>query len=59
VPLDAETHGGEDVAVYASGPGALGAMGSIEQNQLFHVMLNATSWEADATARITALGKQP
>ncbi|MFT4767459.1 MAG: alkaline phosphatase [Glaciecola sp.] len=58
VPLSAETHGGEDVAVYANGPGAEGAMGAIEQNQLFHVMLQATSWEADAAARIKELSDQ-
>lgn len=56
VPLNSETHGGEDVAVYAKGPGAGGAMGAIEQNQLFHVMLQATSWEAEAAARIEGLG---
>ena len=52
VPLGAETHGGEDVAVYASGPGAGGAAGVQEQNLLFHVMLQATTWEADAAARL-------
>ncbi|EAQ96527.1 alkaline phosphatase [Congregibacter litoralis] len=55
VPLNAETHGGEDVAVYAKGPGAEGAMGAIEQNQLFHVMLQATTWEAEAAERIESL----
>lgn len=55
VPLNSETHGGEDVAVYATGPGALGAMGTMEQSQLFHVMLNATGWEAEAAARIARL----
>ncbi|WOJ97636.1 alkaline phosphatase [Congregibacter brevis] len=55
VPLSAETHGGEDVAVYATGPGAAGAMGSVEQNQLFHVMLQATTWEAEAAARVEEL----
>ncbi|MEQ8515446.1 MAG: alkaline phosphatase, partial [Chromatocurvus sp.] len=38
VPLSAETHGGEDVAVYASGPGAHLVSGSLEQNVLFHIM---------------------
>ncbi|WOJ92260.1 alkaline phosphatase [Congregibacter variabilis] len=59
VPLNAETHGGEDVAVYAQGPGAGTAMGAIEQNQLFHVMLQATSWEAEAAARVEGLGEEP
>jgi alkaline phosphatase len=38
IPLAAETHGGEDVAVFASGPGAQLVSGSIEQNEIFHIM---------------------
>ena len=38
VPLESETHGGEDVAIYASGPGAVLVSGSHEQNVIFHVM---------------------
>jgi alkaline phosphatase len=38
VPLDSETHGGEDVAAYADGPGAQGVGGVMEQNRLFDVM---------------------
>jgi len=38
VPLSSETHGGEDVAVYASGPGAYLVSGTLEQNVLFHIM---------------------
>jgi alkaline phosphatase len=38
VPLASETHGGEDVAVFASGPGAALFQGVIEQNEIFHVM---------------------
>ncbi|MEL7044037.1 MAG: alkaline phosphatase [Pseudomonadota bacterium] len=52
VPLGSETHGGEDVAVYAAGPGASAAMGVQEQNRLFHVMLQATDWEQAAARRI-------
>jgi alkaline phosphatase len=55
VPTNSETHGGEDVAVYARGPGAAAAAGVQEQNLLFHVMLRATSWEADAAARVAGL----
>jgi alkaline phosphatase len=55
VPTDSETHGGEDVAVYARGPGAAAAAGVNEQNLLFHVMLNSTTWEAEAAARIAGL----
>lgn len=52
VPLGAETHGGEDVAVYATGPGARAVSGVQEQNLLFHVMLQATGWDAAAAARL-------
>ncbi len=37
-PLHSETHGGEDVAIYASGPGAHLVSGTMEQNQIFHIM---------------------
>ena len=38
VPLRGETHGGEDVAVFARGPGSAAVHGSMEQNALFHVI---------------------
>lgn len=38
VPLNAETHGGEDVAIFARGPGAQLVSGSNEENVIFHVM---------------------
>lgn len=41
VPLSAETHGGEDVAVYAIGPGAAAVSGVNEQHVLFHVITRA------------------
>jgi alkaline phosphatase len=41
VPLGAETHGGEDVAIYAKGPGAHLFHGVQEQNVIFHVMVEA------------------
>lgn len=41
VPLYSETHGGEDVAAFASGPGANLISGVMEQNELFHVMARA------------------
>jgi alkaline phosphatase len=37
-PLGSETHGGEDVAIFASGPGANLFSGTVEQNEIFHVM---------------------
>ena len=38
VPYEYETHGGEDVAIYAKGPGAVLLSGTNEQNVIFHVM---------------------
>lgn len=56
IPLSAETHGGEDVAVYARGPGARAIAGVNEQNVLFHAMLQSTAWEALAIEKL-ATGK--
>ena len=41
VPTGAETHGGQDVSVYASGPKAHLISGVFEQNYFFHVMFEA------------------
>ena len=41
-PLNSETHGGDDVGVWASGPGSDAVRGSIEQNAIFHLLLQAT-----------------
>lgn len=41
VPLSSETHSGEDVSVYASGPGAHLVNGTYEQSQIFHIMEHA------------------
>ena len=38
VPMAIETHGGEDVAAYAQGPGAAGVAGVMEQNRLYDVL---------------------
>jgi len=38
VPLSSETHAGEDVGIYAKGPGAQLLSGVNEQNMIFHVM---------------------
>ncbi len=38
VSLGSETHGGEDVAIFASGPGAELVRGVMDQNEIFHVM---------------------
>lgn len=41
VPKKYGAHGGEDVAVYARGPGATGIHGVMEENQIFHVIVKA------------------
>jgi alkaline phosphatase len=41
VPLESETHSGEDVPIYASGPGAHLISGSNEQTLIFHAMNHA------------------
>lgn len=43
VPMNSETHSGEDVAIYAKGPFAHLFDGTIEQNYIFHVMNHAVS----------------
>lgn len=42
VALGGETHGGDDVGVWARGPGAGAVRGSVEQNTLFHFFVQAT-----------------
>ncbi|MCG2633401.1 MAG: alkaline phosphatase [Gammaproteobacteria bacterium] len=42
VPLGSETHGGEDVAIYATGPGSSLVNGVMEQNAIYHVMKRAS-----------------
>lgn len=39
VPLKDETHGGEDVAIFATGPGAAAFHGELEQNAIFHIIV--------------------
>lgn len=41
IPLSAETHGGEDVAIYATGVNAHLIRGSMEENWIFYVMADA------------------
>lgn len=44
VPLGAETHGGEDVALFAAGPGAGEVRGVIEQNLIYDIIRKALGW---------------
>ena len=41
VPRSSETHAGEDVALYAKGPGSQFVSGTMEQNLIFHIMKKA------------------
>lgn len=41
IPLSAETHGGEDVAIFATGVNAHLIRGSMEENWIFYVMADA------------------
>lgn len=41
IPYSAETHGGEDVAIYATGVNAHLIRGSMEENWIFYVMADA------------------
>lgn len=46
-PLHRETHAGEDVPVYAGGPGAARIRGVVEQNYLYDAMIHALGWERE------------
>jgi alkaline phosphatase len=41
IPLGSETHAGEEVAIYASGPKAYLVRGTMEQHFIYHVMKDA------------------
>jgi len=45
VNLSSETHAGEDVALFATGPGAENVRGVMEQNKIYNVMADAMGWE--------------
>lgn len=41
LPLRSESHGGDDVGIWAQGPGASAVRGSVEQNVIFHYLTQA------------------
>lgn len=45
VPLKGETHGGEDVAIFATGVNAYLIRGSMEENWIFYVMADALGFK--------------
>lgn len=48
VPVGSETHGGEDVALFATGPGADAVRGVIEQNVIYAIIRRALGWAGEA-----------
>lgn len=38
IPLSSETHAGEDVAIFATGPGSALVSGLLEQNAIYHIV---------------------
>jgi alkaline phosphatase len=52
VPLSAETHSGEDVAIYSKGPGAHWVTGTNEQNIIFHIMNRAGELQKKAQQQV-------
>ena len=52
VPLSSETHSGEDVGIYAMGPGAPLITGTNEQQIIFHIMDYAAGMTAAADAKL-------
>lgn len=52
IPTSSETHAGEDVGVYAIGPGAALVTGTNEQNLIFHVMAQAADLVSLADAKL-------
>lgn len=50
VPMSAESHAGEEVSIYATGPYAYVLRGTVEQNVIYHVMATAfgfgTRWQS-------------
>ena len=42
VPMWDETHGGDDVGIWATGPGSHAVRGTMEQHALYHIIVQAT-----------------
>ena len=45
VQMGSETHAGEDVALFATGPGSENVRGVMEQDEIYNVMADAMGWE--------------
>ena len=55
VPFSNESHGGDDVGIWARGPGSDAVRGSVEQNAIFHFMLQAMPALRDEAVRRPAI----
>ena len=42
VPMRSESHGGDDVGIWARGPGSEAVRGTVEQNVIYHLIVQAT-----------------
>lgn len=51
VAMGSETHSGEDVPLYASGPWAHLFGGTLEQHTIYHVMVHALGWNREDEAQ--------
>ena len=51
VPARNDTHAGEDVPIYATGPGAALFHGVQEQSYVFHAVVSALGWSEQRQAR--------
>ncbi len=56
VPIAYETHSGEDVPIYANGPGAELFHGVQEQSFVYHAMVEALGWNDPAVGRADESG---
>ncbi|CUS41835.1 Alkaline phosphatase [hydrothermal vent metagenome] len=52
IPLESETHSGEDVGIFSTGPGAHLVSGVHEQNVIFHIMNYAANLTGKATSTL-------
>lgn len=56
VPMNSETHAGEDVAIYAIGPMSHLVRGVMEQNEIYHVMSAAAEEKCQTTECLVLRG---
>lgn len=54
IPLGFETHGSDDVALHAKGPGGYLFSGLMEQHEIFHTILQALIKDAEKSEQLSA-----